>query len=97
MCPKVKVPVSVTELLFHRDIPYGQILNFAVEWVAVQLRLREIPVRNLSPETYYPYLEFLFFPQLVQELVGIIPEVRTGPRFYVSFPVCYSMLYSLSC
>jgi hypothetical protein len=45
MCPEAaKVPVPVMELLFHRNISYGQIENFAVEWVALQCRLREIPV-----------------------------------------------------
>jgi hypothetical protein len=51
----------------------SRILNFAVEWVTLQLHILEAPSSNLSPETSYRELSFSWFSLVLQSNAGIIP------------------------
>jgi hypothetical protein len=44
--------------------------NVVVEWLALLLRIREVPVSNLGPETFYLGRDF---SQYLQENIGIVP------------------------
>jgi hypothetical protein len=46
--------------------------NVVVEWLALQLRIREVPGSNLCPETDYPKV-FRNFLQSLQANVGTLP------------------------
>jgi hypothetical protein len=44
-----------------------------VEWLKLLLRILEVSPSNLFPETGYPEICFLGFPQSLQAIAGIVP------------------------
>jgi hypothetical protein len=50
---------------------YRRLLNFVVEWLALLLRIREVPASNLGSETGYPDYGFSLFSSVPQGNSGI--------------------------
>jgi hypothetical protein len=59
--------------LLYLTFKHCMLLNVAVEWITLLLRIREAPGSNLSPEIGYPDCHFRGFPQSLQVNVGIAP------------------------
>jgi hypothetical protein len=59
---------TTSRILQLHDLP-----KVMVEWLALLLRIREIPVPNLDPETGYPDWNFCGFPPSLQDNAGIVP------------------------
>jgi hypothetical protein len=55
--------------LAHEDVKSP---NVGVEWLAYLLRILEVPVSNLGPETSYPDFN-RGFSQFLQTNAGIVP------------------------
>jgi hypothetical protein len=62
-----------------------------VEWLALLLRIREVPGSNLSPVTGYPDLGFCGFPQSLQANAGI--DLKLGHDHFLPHPFQFIVHY----
>jgi hypothetical protein len=57
------------------------------ERVTLPLRIQDVPVSNIGPETGHPHWGFSWFSSLPQYKSGIVPYIRPQPLPATSFPI----------
>jgi hypothetical protein len=79
--------MSCPLLYLITEIPTG-----VIEWVTLLLRVREVPISNLGPETGHADLDFTCFSSSLQPNTIIAPQIRPRPLLPTSFPIHYSLI-----
>jgi hypothetical protein len=76
----LSVVPSCTNIGYNRVRTRPMTINFAFEWLALQLRIREIPgeIRARRPSILTEGLRE--FPQYLQKNAGTVPQIRPHDR-----------------